>query len=452
MATRLSFGFRRKRVLESALMARARLGPYVRRVSEPRPSNRHEVERDHDRLLYTTALQRLAGITQIAAPEAGVTIHNRLTHTLKVAQVARRLAKRIGLPADRQEVAAAAALAHDLGHPPFGHLAEVKLNDVATGWGGFEGNAQSFRIVNFLSLRTGSYRGLNLTRRTLNAILKYPWLRDVRDDKKSEKWGAYETERESFEFARVGSVVDEPSLEAEIMDWSDDVTYAVHDLEDFFRLGLIPLDRLASSDDSERRRFTASFYEDRVNRKGLRSKFANQGLSDQDLHDAIGRLFTGPAAPLGLIDPYRGGRRDRTNLRYQTSYLIGRFINAAKRNADRLDIDREELAEVAVLKELAWFYVITDPSLSTIQRGQERVVGDLHDIYVHAALDAKDGHKLFPVAQRELLERVQQTSEAQRVATDFVAGLTEAMAYELHHRLTGVSPGSILDAAARASR
>src|SRR5206468_13103492 len=138
-----------------------------------------EAERDHDRVLYTTALQRLAGITQIAAPEAGVTIHNRLTHTLKVAQVARRLAKQIGLSVDRQEVAAAAALAHDLGHPPFGHLAEVKLNERAEGWGGFEGNAQSFRIVNFLALRTGSYRGLNLTRRTLSGILKYPWLQDV---------------------------------------------------------------------------------------------------------------------------------------------------------------------------------------------------------------------------------------------------------------------------------
>ncbi len=433
-------------------MAATASGPYRRRVQERRPSSRHEAERDHDRLLYTTALQRLSGITQIAAPEAGVTIHNRLTHTLKVSQVARRLAKRIGLKADRQEVAAAAALAHDLGHPPFGHLAEVKLNERSSGWGGFEGNAQSFRIVNFLALRTDSYRGLNLTRRTLNAMLKYPWLRHVGSKKKKEKWGAYETEREAFEFARFGSRGDELSLEARIMDWSDDVTYAVHDLEDFFRLGLIPLDRLASADDSERRRFMASFYDDRLNRKGLRSKFSDQGLSEQDLESGVARLFTDPAAPLGLIEPYRGGRRDRTNLRYQTSYLIGRFIDAAKRRGERLDIGQAELAEVAVLKELAWFYVITDPSLSTIQRGQERVVDELHRIYIDAAEDAKDGRKLFPLAQRELLDRVQQTSEGQRIATDFVAALTEAMAYELHHRLTGVSQGSILDAAARASR
>jgi dGTPase len=191
--------------------------PNRRLIPEDKPENRSEAERDHDRVLYTTALQRLAGITQIAAPEAGVTIHNRLTHTLKVAQVARRISKRIGLAVDRQEVAAAAALAHDLGHPPFGHLAEVALHKRAEPWGGFEGNAQSFRIVNFLALRTDAYRGLNLTRRTLNAILKYPWLQDVGDPNKAVKWGAYETERKFFDFARAHLTGDDRSLEAEIM-------------------------------------------------------------------------------------------------------------------------------------------------------------------------------------------------------------------------------------------
>ena len=118
--------------------------------------------------------------------------------------------------------------------------------------------------MNFLALRTDGYRGLNLTRRTLNAILKYPWTQNLSDPKKAEKWGAYETERRAFDFARTGSTADERSLEAEIMDWSDDVTYAVHDLEDFFRLGLIPLDRLAGSDDSEAMPFTASFHEHRI--------------------------------------------------------------------------------------------------------------------------------------------------------------------------------------------
>jgi dGTPase len=228
-----------------------------RRFPEKDPENRSEAERDHDRILYMSAFQRLAGITQIAAPESAPTIHNRLTHTLKVAQVARRLAKRLGLDeagrTDAQETAAAAALAHDLGHPPFGHIAETELNGLADAWGGFNGNAQSFRIVNTLGARASDYWGLNLTRRTLNAILKYPWLRNTQDPKRSKKWGAYEHEKPAFRFAREGSDNDEPSVEASIMDWSDDVTYAVHDLEDFFRIGLIPLDRLIDPNGDERR-------------------------------------------------------------------------------------------------------------------------------------------------------------------------------------------------------
>lgn len=426
-----------------------RFGPNQRLRAEPRPENRTEAERDHDRILYTSAFQRLAGITQIAAPESGFTIHNRLTHTLKVAQVARRLAKRLRLAADRQEVAAAAALAHDLGHPPFGHLAEETLNLQAETWGGFEGNAQSFRIVTFLALRSDDYRGLNLTRRTLNAILKYPWRQDITDEKKKEKWGAYESEQRFFEFARAGSEQDQRSLEASIMDWSDDVTYAVHDLEDFFRLGLIPLERLAAGDDTERRRFITGFYE----RPGeLQTKFRLAGFTEQDLVDATERLFVASSAPFGLIEPYRGGRRDRTNVRDQTSYLIGRFIGAVSKDGQRLAIAAEQRAEVAVLKEVAWFYVITDPSLATIQHGQAKLVRELHDIYITAASNPGSKSKLFPLAQRELLERIQERREANRVATDFVAGLTEEMAYELYHRLTGISRGSIIDAAAQASR
>jgi len=420
--------------------------PNQRLHTETKPENRTEAERDHDRILYTSALQRLAGITQIAAPESGPTIHNRLTHTLKVSQVARRLAKRLNLNAARQETAAA-ALAHDLGHPPFGHLAEKVLNEQAKAWGGFEGNAQSFRIVAFLALRTTDYRGLNLTRRTLNGILKYPWLQDVSDARKSEKWGAYETEKSIFDFARKGATVDEKSVEAAMMDWADDVTYAVHDLEDFFRLGLIPLDRLVDADGGERKRFFASF--DDPDKPGvLRPKFTD--FKPDELQAAMEYLFSGP---LLSIEPYRGSRQDRTNLRSQTSFLIGRFVQAASLDkTEPLVIAHEQRAEVAVLKELAWYYVVTDPSLSTIQQGQRCVISELHKTYTRAVDDSQAGWQLFPLAQRELLPHLTKGSERRRLATDFVAGLTEDMAYELHHRLTGVSRGSILDAPARASR
>src|SRR5262245_39010017 len=129
--------------------------------AEPRSRVRTETQRDHDRILYSSAFQRLGGITQIASSEVGQQLHTTLTHSLKVAQVARRLAERLSLSPASQEIASAASLAHDIGHPPFGHVAEEELNEMATGWGGFEGNAQSFRIVTKLAVRDLRYRGLN---------------------------------------------------------------------------------------------------------------------------------------------------------------------------------------------------------------------------------------------------------------------------------------------------
>jgi dGTPase len=427
-------------------------GEGPRRFFEREPENRSEAERDHDRILYTSAFQRLAGITQIAAPETGSAIHNRLTHTLKVAQVARRLAQRVGLDEEGQETATAAALAHDLGHPPFGHIAERELNRLAEEWGGFEGNAQSFRIVNTLAARDPAYWGLNLTQRTLNATLKYPWLRVKDDPRKGTKWGAYEHELPAFRFAREGSGdTDEPSVEAVIMDWSDDVTYAVHDLEDFFRIGLIPLERLSDPRGDERRRFRESLFTTRDGRTTLREKFTNAGLTEADIDAALDFVLGGA---FGDITPYRGSRTDRIGLRSQTSALIGRFVQAAavRDGGTRLEIKQPQKAEVAVLKELAWYFVITDPSLATIQHGQVRVIGDLHKIYCEAVDDPDEGWKLFPLAQQELLDITRDDERRYRVATDFVAGLTETLAYELHHRLTGVSRGSIMDAAARATR
>jgi dGTPase len=222
-------------------------------------SNRTPGQRDRDRILYSPAFRRLQAVTQvILAADEGYLQHNRLTHSLKVAQVGRRIAellkrtyttrayeraieRRGGLDPD---VVEAASLAHDLGHPPFGHIAEQRLQELMQGEGlrdSFEGNAQSFRIVTRLSAIDPDYLGLDLTRATLNAILKYPWLREGRES----KWGAYETEKDVFAWAREDRFEErERSLEADIMDWADDIAYAVHDVEDFFRVGLIPLGSL----------------------------------------------------------------------------------------------------------------------------------------------------------------------------------------------------------------
>lgn len=237
----------------------------------PVADQRSAFQRDRDRILYSTAFRRLAGVTQVVSPGEGEIFHNRLTHTIKVAQIARRLAEKFlqdssGVVAEwgeiDPEVTEAAALAHDLGHPPFGHLAEEELNALVAGvafrtdnpaiqreptkeelkqYEGYEGNAQSFRILTTLSVRGPEAQfGLDLTRATLNASLKYPWLWATG----KKKYGAYSTENVAFKFAREGygrKKARHRCIEAQIMDWADDITYAIHDAEDFYRGRLDPV-------------------------------------------------------------------------------------------------------------------------------------------------------------------------------------------------------------------
>ena len=416
---------------------------------------RSEAERDRDRILYSSAFQRLVGITQVASPETGAGFHNRLTHSIKVAQVGRRLAQALKARNEKhsspvrliaaldEDTVEASCLGHDLGHPPFGHVAETELNSLAKSWGGFEGNAQSFRILTALALRDLNFAGLNLTRATLNGVLKYPWRQDVTDSKKKSKWGVYASELAVFDWVREGSRADERALEAELMDWADDVTYAVHDLEDFYRVGLVPLDLLAS-DPLELQRFRSGLFE-RDNEseppeKAPRPKFGKQ-LLDDTVEFLLGR------EGLAAASHYRGSVVDRVTTRARSSTLIDRYINAVEIGSGRrtpIRIAKEYKAEVAVLKELTWFYVIRRPSLETLHRGQRAVIRRLHRIYCSAATAGE--LSIFPEAQRDQLR---ETPDDLRVVTDFVSGLTEEMAYELHHRLTGESKGSILDAAGR---
>ena len=242
-------------------------------LPEDPPEARTEGQRDRDRILYASALQRLGGITQVSPPESGYAFHTRLIHSVKVSQVALRVAQRLKARAEPAGATAilkaldvdaveAAGLGHDLGHPPFGHIAETELQRLAVGaeLDGFEGNAQSFRILTRLGTAgpfTAKSTGLNLTRRTLNGTLKYPWLRNTEDSERKDKWGAYPPDSDIFKWVRRDWPAEQEtgrSLEAEIMDWADDVTYAVHDVDDFYRAGLIPIDRLRS-DREELQRF-----------------------------------------------------------------------------------------------------------------------------------------------------------------------------------------------------
>lgn len=243
--------------------------PLTPRTDEDDP--RTNFDSDYDKLQYAEALRRLEYVTQVVPAGTGHHYHSRAVHTHKVAQVARAVANRLlhsarndrggWTAAEKHDlierfggldpvVAAAGALVHDFGHPPFGHAGERGLDRMAKRvWGitdesgsqlSFEGNAQSFRIIQELEQHQHDNEGLALTHATINASLKYPWSMATG----LKKYGAYESEREKMMVARAyvrQQLGARRTMEAQIVDLSDDVSYAVHDVEDFYRVGLIPL-------------------------------------------------------------------------------------------------------------------------------------------------------------------------------------------------------------------
>jgi dGTPase len=397
-------------------------------------------------------------VTQVVAAHEGHVFHNRLTHSIRVAQIARRLTQKFlseatdkveAVGGTNPDVAEAAGLAHDLGHPPFGHIGEEELRSCAEKRGvsdGFEGNAQSFRIVTKLALRSPEVPGLNLTRATLDAVLKYPWPRQSEGYEK-DKYGIYQSEVADFRFAR--ELHSRPAdkrkgPEAEIMEWADDVTYAVHDAEDFYRARLIPLDRLASLDDgSERKRFFDGMYQ----RPELTKRMGSDPRTE--LEAAFFKVIT----TFSISEPYTGTREHRSRLRDFSSNLIGQFVDAIELHVPSSEselfvkVRPLQRLQVRVLKALTWFYVIYNPALATQQYGQRKIIRELFEVFGNAAVANKDQERnIIPFAFRdEMLTAKESPDLVTRVVTDLLAGMTEQGMVKLYRRLTGIDMGSVLD-------
>jgi dGTPase len=390
--------------------------------------------------------------------DEGHVFHNRLTHTLEVAQVARRLAERLLViqpefaaqhGAIDPDVVEAAALAHDVGHPPFGHVGEEELQEFATNLGepafeGFEGNAQSFRVVTRLACRYVDAPGLDLTRATLNAILKYPWFRELHVPQRRRKFGAYRDDGTAFEWARqLGPAAYQKSVEAEIMDLADDIAYAVHDMEDFFRARLIPLDRLRRSTSEVADLVRATMQ--RWGRLAKPSKFTAPELES---------ALTGILRLMPIEKPYEGTNSQRSTLRAVTSTLIARYLLEARLSlpgsASAVALPHELETEIAILKELTWHYVILNPRMVAREYGQRRVVSTLAEAFLGSA--KRPVPSLLPIPfQEELrngLSAAAGNEEAVRfrVVIDVIANMNDLQALRTYHRITGVSLGSVLEA------
>ena len=384
------------------------------------------------------------------AGEADV-FHTRQQHTLKVAQVGRRLAQRCfrdqaqscaALGVD-ENVVEAACLSHDLGHPPFGHIGEHALDHLTVKAGdpdGFEGNAQSFRVLTKLAVRFQEGSGLDLTRAVLAACVKYPWLRDSGDPNKRTKWGAFRCDIEDFQFARYGLKDEWKTAEAEMMDWADDIAYSVHDLEDFHRCRGIPW--LAIFDGSAGERLIAG---------AIKRWHAGPHDAEGRLREAMRRLksvFFGSFRAL-MHEPYEASREQRQQLRTMTSTLTARYITAFNLKAENeidpsgknVAISDKEADEVKVLKQITWDYIINSPSLVAQQAGQERIIKSL---YWSIFRKSKDGYPAFlPTRLRYLWDL--QSNSVPRFTADCIASLTESEATGLYSRLQGLSSGSVLD-------
>ncbi|MFJ8430512.1 deoxyguanosinetriphosphate triphosphohydrolase [Kitasatospora sp. NPDC094019] len=412
----------------------------ARWVPEPdkRPG-RTAFQRDRARVLHSAALRRLAGTTQVVAPMRSDFPRTRLTHSLECAQVGRELGAALGCDPDLVETA---CLAHDIGHPPFGHTGEEALDQAAEACGGFEGNAQSLRILTRLEPKRfapqdgtparlapwpGRSVGLNLSRAALDAATKYPWPHGAHPtDPASPKYGVYADDLPVFRWLRAGSPEGRKCFEATVMDWSDDVAYSTHDVEDGLQAGHIdPLALRAPSERSELFKVAERYARD---------------AEPEELADALDRLLDKDWWP----ESYDGTARARAGLKDLTSQLIGRFCLAAEqatrarygpgpltRYEAELVVPREVRLECAVLKAVAVRYVMQRDEQAQLRARQRIVIAELAEVLTRRAPEVLD-----PVFAA-MYEEAEDDRAALRTVVDQIATLTDASALALHARLTG---------------
>jgi dGTPase len=412
----------------------------ARWVAEPpkagATSGRGPFIRDRARVLHSAALRRLAAKTQVVAVGSGDFPRTRLTHSLECAQIGRELGATLGCDPDLVD---AACLAHDIGHPPFGHNGEAALADLAADCGGFEGNAQSLRLVTRLEAKVPS-AGLNLTRATLDATLKYPWIGPApgpvgavgtgpdgrQPARAASKYGAYADDAAVFSWIRDGAPAGRPCLEAQVMDWADDVAYSVHDLEDGLHAGLVTLPQLR---DPAERLAVAEL---------TMAEYCPPGFTSRgELTETFDRLLELGCWP----DEFDGTISAAAAVKNLTSVLIGRLCTAAEhetrpaghppvcRYAGTLAVPRQQRLECSLLKGVTAHYVMSRPGVAAAQAREREVISELAEAVLIGAPVTLD-----PMFRPEF-EAAPDDRARLRVVVDQIASLTDTSALAWHRRL-----------------
>jgi len=387
---------------------------------------RGEFARDRARVLHSAAFRKLSAKTQVLSPTSGDFARTRLTHSLEVAQVGRELATALGVNPDLVDMG---CLAHDLGHPPFGHNGESALNFWAADIGGFEGNAQTFRILTRLEPKIyddrGISRGLNLTRSSLDAATKYPWplARSAEFDNVT-KFGVYDDDVEVFDWMRESAPEGIKCVEAQIMDFADDVAYSVHDFEDSIVESFVNPNLLSKSSSSD----------DLIEEIG---RWSEGSVSRLEIEEALHSL----QSSIHWLDEFDGSPRHLAGLKNLASDLIGSFVSrttsAVLKESDKItlsrfgagvDVPRRVKSEIAVLKGIVASSVMTHNSRQPYYEDQRTLL-----VEVAETMLSQNGAGLDAAATEEWTMATDDRAK-KRVIVDFVASLTDPAAIALHQR------------------
>ncbi|MHA7868882.1 MAG: deoxyguanosinetriphosphate triphosphohydrolase [Salipiger thiooxidans] len=370
-----------------------------RRVIEEESAFRSCFQRDRDRIIHSSAFRRLKHKTQVFVEHEGDFYRTRLTHSIEVAQVARTMANALGLNTDLTE---AVALAHDLGHTPFGHTGEDALHELMAPYGGFDHNAQALHIVTSLERHYAEFNGLNLTWDTLEGIAKHngPLLPLAEGETLPVTLAAYNAGHDL-------ELHTHASGEAQVAALSDDVAYNNHDLQDGLRAGL--------------------FTEDEIAELAL-----------------IGPAYAEVDRIYPSLDPYR---RRHEALRRVFGYMVSDVIDTSRARLDAAAPDSAQairhLGRPVIafsddmwvkLKEIRQFLftrMYRAPSVMEIRTKVTQVVTDLFPIYMQDP-------SLLPQRWRQEIEAVEDEAQLARLVCDYIAGMTDRFALQSHARLMGV--------------
>ncbi len=373
---------------------------------------RSPFEKDRSRIIHSAAFRRLQGKTQVFVSGSGDFFRTRLTHSLEVAQIGKGLAQSLGADPDLVE---ACCLAHDLGHPPFGHTGEAVLNECMKDYGGFEGNAQNVRVLTRLSTKSLVYDGLNLTRSTLDGTFKYK-----RAFATGSKKFFYDEDAELMVWATDGGVPGEKSFDCQIMDWADEIAYSCHDLEDGMKAGMINRARL------------------KANRR------LRKNLGEEETEWVLGKL--------AFVEEQPTERKRKGARKVLTSQLIHEFVTAADREIRptalptstdryryRLNIDPIQHRHAMALKDIMFGLIVEDVRVATLENKAERIIRGLFDIF--SDLSERTAF-LFPEDFRDIWLEANDLGKI-RTACDYIAGMTDDYAERVYARLYLPQAGSI---------